>query len=333
MNNDIIIYNKGIYYNADSPEALEHMMKHLNSFHDFSLIDCEYQSGTRIKSSYKDRHLTHEYNSGKSKLILRYYGESLPLPPVVELEFSGVIEYSINDGAILKNIHTAEVRMADHPYKGNPIPLSRKEIHKEDDEDDGIVVSETEFTSCHNNTNDKVIHFTSVGSCTRVRCEPFCDYVFAGSLRWRMISPELYYNGAVPIEHSKKDEYDIIKRWANTFAASEDTVNRLLDDAEKKDADNLLWCLIDMHDWLSGDEARKAFDELEYSDAIIFKTAYYTKDPERTCLEELSVIGKAGHEEFENLIGVPDHYIVDRDFKWTYIHTHEPEFGPFFRFK
>ncbi len=306
MNSSIIGYRKGIQYNVDTPEALDSMLKHLNYLHDFSLIDCEYKSGTRIKSSYKDRILSHEYTAGESKLSLRYYGESLALTPIVELEFSGVIEYSINDGPMLKNIFSAKAEMEEHPYNSN---------------------------------NDrKVIRFTSDGSCTWRRNEPFCDYVIASSLKWRMISPELYYNGAVPIEHSKKDEYDIIKRWISTFGTSEATVNRLLDECERLDSDLLLWSFIvwdsiDMHNWLSGDEARKAFDELEYSDAIIFKTAYYAKAPERTGLEELSVIGKVGHEEFENIIGVPDHYIVDRDFKWTYIHTHEQEFGPFFRFK
>ncbi len=157
------------------------------------------------------------------------------------------------------------------------------------------------------------------------------DTVFAKELGWRTLSSEFYFNGAIPLERSTENEREIIKKWVEVFGLDRGELNARLDFAEKYDADPLLWDLINSSDWLAGDEARAAFDAVAYDRALIFKTAYFSHRDEKIRMDEPCLIGKVSHTEFENLSHIDDIYIVAEDFSWTYIHTHESDFGPFFR--
>ncbi len=159
------------------------------------------------------------------------------------------------------------------------------------------------------------------------------DTVFARTMQWRTLSSEFYFNGAILQARTPENERNIIKKWIEVFGLNRTELNARLDFAEKYDADPLLWDLINPNEWLTGDEAREGFDALEYTNALIFKTAYYSRCDEKIRMNEPCLIGKVSHTEFENLTHIDDIYIVAEDFSWTYIHTHEAEFGPYFRRK
>jgi hypothetical protein len=78
---------------------------------------------------------------------------------------------------------------------------------------------------------------------------------------------------------------------------------------------------------LEADSARQAFDQLEFERAIMF-TGGYTFDNE-TNINDLGYVTKSSASASE-LEDIDDVYIIGEDFSWTYVHTHEPECGPYF---
>ena len=70
---------------------------------------------------------------------------------------------------------------------------------------------------------------------------------------------------------------------------------------------------------LEGEEARRAFDAMDYDEAyIFFDWAFHVE-----------TIGKTTAAELDE--GCSDVYVVDKDFRWTYAHTHEDGlYGPYF---
>ena len=73
-----------------------------------------------------------------------------------------------------------------------------------------------------------------------------------------------------------------------------------------------------------GDEARKAFDDLQYTEAIRFYDGYSNH------IEGVSVIEKISAEDVDN-DPQGDVYIVAKDFSWTYVRTHHGDHcGPYF---
>ncbi len=73
-------------------------------------------------------------------------------------------------------------------------------------------------------------------------------------------------------------------------------------------------------------EARRAFDELDYTSAIRFYGG------RSNTIQLVSRVGKLSSEELSREEGV-DVYIVAEDFSWTYVKTHEDMFGPYFCMK
>ncbi len=73
---------------------------------------------------------------------------------------------------------------------------------------------------------------------------------------------------------------------------------------------------------LEGEEAKAAFDALDYDTAYIFRTgAGFTG---------AGVTAKVSAGELDQEQGV-DVYVVGKDFRWTYVHTHEDGWmGPYF---
>lgn len=123
---------------------------------------------------------------------------------------------------------------------------------------------------------------------------------------------------------SNHEKLDFINRWILSFAsdASKDILN---EHVFKKG--NFLWHVFS---WghapcLEGDKARKAFDG-EKCEMVYMFTDGYSKNgfPQ---IQNITVAKKGVSDllETEN-----DIYIVDLNFNWTYVHTHESYCGPYF---
>lgn len=87
---------------------------------------------------------------------------------------------------------------------------------------------------------------------------------------------------------------------------------------------NLLWHLFTWGNvpCLMNDEARKAFDELEYTQAIRFYDGYASN------IEGICVVDKLTAKSIDKDQN-SDVYIVAKDFSWTYVRTHEAGLGPY----
>jgi len=90
---------------------------------------------------------------------------------------------------------------------------------------------------------------------------------------------------------------------------------------------NYLWHIFSWEgrECISGDEARAALAELEYTTAYIFHSGYVTDGTLHA--EHLGRIGRVCPEALDEL---GDVYLVAEDFSWTYVHTHEEMCGPYF---
>ena len=118
------------------------------------------------------------------------------------------------------------------------------------------------------------------------------------------------------------NKHEIIEKWLYSFGKNVD----------KKDVENhvtshgnhlwhlFTWCEIPCFE---GDDARKAFDNLEYTEAISFCDGYSNR------IKDVKTIGKISSAEVDKY-KASDVYIVANDFSWTYVRTHEPDLGPYF---
>ena len=71
---------------------------------------------------------------------------------------------------------------------------------------------------------------------------------------------------------------------------------------------------------LEGGEAERAFDALDYDTAYIFREG----------ITQAGVTRKVTAAGLKQIQG-SDVYVVDKDFRWTYVHTHEDGWmGPYF---
>ena len=125
------------------------------------------------------------------------------------------------------------------------------------------------------------------------------------------------------IKYIEISDDSLIKKWLSVFGKG---VDKELMDKHVTSYGNHLWHLFTWGEvpCLNGDDARKAFDELPYEEAIRFYDGYACH------IEKVSVIGKitakAVDKERES-----DVYIVAKDFSWTYVRTHETGLcGPYF---
>ncbi|MBQ7501060.1 MAG: DUF4275 family protein [Clostridia bacterium] len=115
----------------------------------------------------------------------------------------------------------------------------------------------------------------------------------------------------------------LVKRWIETFAGDvpkTKTEKHLLSDG------CCIWHLftyglIGENEYFSGDKARKEFDRSDHSDAeyMIFAGSKEEIDSPYVTAEMLDRDG-----------GIVEACFVGRDWRWTYIITHENGIGPFF---
>ncbi len=92
---------------------------------------------------------------------------------------------------------------------------------------------------------------------------------------------------------------------------------------------NFLWHLFSakLVPCLEGEAAKKALAEVPDGNLYVF---YYEYPPEGAPLSRpISKAEALALPEPENLYGA-DWYLVDKDFTWTYVHTHEGDLGPYF---
>ncbi len=117
------------------------------------------------------------------------------------------------------------------------------------------------------------------------------------------------------------NDSELIKKWLSAFGRDVDA--KLIED-HVTSYGNLLWHLFTWGNvpCLKGDEARKAFDELQYTEAIRFYDGYANS------IEDVSVIEKISAEKVDK-DKKSDVYIVAKDFSWTYVRTHEFNLGPY----
>ena len=88
---------------------------------------------------------------------------------------------------------------------------------------------------------------------------------------------------------------------------------------------NLLWHvfsfeLIDSKKFLSGDEAKVAYDKIEKNGALYIE--WFKDKTTKGMTPELNTASA-----LDKLVEV---YVVSHDFSWTYIKTHESTCGPYF---
>ena len=114
---------------------------------------------------------------------------------------------------------------------------------------------------------------------------------------------------------------DLRERWLDTFAAdvSEEDLGKYV-----LAGGSYLWNIFSekLMPCLEGDEAQKALAELPDTDCYRFYKEYPPQDQPR-----IKAISMA---EVSSLPDDLDWYLVDKDFTWTYVHTHEEDCGPYF---
>ena len=106
-----------------------------------------------------------------------------------------------------------------------------------------------------------------------------------------------------------------INRWLSAFAEGVD--KKLIKERVTSEGNFLwhifTWCEVPCFE---GDEARAAFDALEYTEAIRFTGGFSGK------VKKGGVVGKLSASDVDN-DPASDVYIVAQDFSWTYVRTHE----------
>ena len=117
------------------------------------------------------------------------------------------------------------------------------------------------------------------------------------------------------------DNCKLIERWLSAFGEGVDK-NLIADRVTSYG--NHLWHLFTWGEvpCLSGDEARKAFDAMEYTKAIRFYNGYSNR------IDKVSVVNKLSAKKVDR-DKESDVYVVAEDFSWTYIRTHEFDLGPY----
>lgn len=121
---------------------------------------------------------------------------------------------------------------------------------------------------------------------------------------------------------SKMKDNDLINKWLCAFGAD---VDKIVLEENITSEGNFLWHLFT---WggvpcMKEDDARAAFDSLQYTDAIRFCDGYSMH------IEGTSNTGKVTAKEID-ADPAGDLYIVAKDFSWTYVRTHESSCGPYF---
>ncbi len=117
------------------------------------------------------------------------------------------------------------------------------------------------------------------------------------------------------------DNREFIEKWLSVFGKC---VDKKLVENHVTSNGNHMWHLFTWGNvqCLKGDDARKAFDDLQYTEAVRFYDGYSNH------IEDVSVIEKISAKKVDK-DKKSDVYIVATDFSWTYVRTHEFDLGPY----
>lgn len=145
-------------------------------------------------------------------------------------------------------------------------------------------------------------------------------YGYGGRKEFEDASAEFVAEDMAALRHLLLFDVKLGERWLKAFGAG-------LDPERVRDAcyRGCLWPPRPRNGApvLEGEEARRAFDALEYDTAYIFREG----------VTQAGVTAKVTAAELAQMqgIGAYDVYVVDKDFRWTYVHTHEDGWmGPYF---
>ena len=125
------------------------------------------------------------------------------------------------------------------------------------------------------------------------------------------------------VKYTELSDAALMEKWLAVFGKD---VDKEMMEEHVTSYGNLLWHLFTWGEvpCLKGDDARKAFDEQQYEEAIRFYDGYAGH------IEKISVIEKMTARAVDKDRG-SDVYIVAKDFSWTYVRTHEEGIlGPYF---
>ena len=125
------------------------------------------------------------------------------------------------------------------------------------------------------------------------------------------------------VKYNEMSEEELIKKWLIVFGRNVD--KKLIEDHVTSHG-NHLWHLFTWGEvpCLQGDDAKAAFDDLQYEEAIRFYDGYANH------IEKVCVINKVSAKSVDK-DKASDVYIVAKDFSWTYVRTHEEGWcGPYF---
>jgi hypothetical protein len=95
---------------------------------------------------------------------------------------------------------------------------------------------------------------------------------------------------------------------------------------------NYLWHLFSLVPCLEGDDARAALKAIP--DETVYRFYYENPPAGASRVKPISkaealALADRSKEEYQSVHGA-DWYLVDKDFTWTYVHTHEETYGPYF---
>ena len=111
------------------------------------------------------------------------------------------------------------------------------------------------------------------------------------------------------------NEHELVEKWLSVFGEG---IDQALLEEHVTSYGNLLWHLFSWEyvSCLEKNEARIAFDALQYTEAIKFCGGYNCQ------IENISIVEKISAESLDQ-DPCSDVYVVAPDFSWTYVRTHE----------
>ncbi len=114
----------------------------------------------------------------------------------------------------------------------------------------------------------------------------------------------------------------LVRRWLSVF--EQNVPKEIMDNHVTTDG-NHMWHIFTWGNvpCLEGDAARAAFDQLQDIEVIQFYGGYDC-EIKRVSIRKKRTAKALDRERYIDI------YVVAKDFSWTYVHTHEPDFGPYF---
>ena len=125
------------------------------------------------------------------------------------------------------------------------------------------------------------------------------------------------------VKYTKLSDEALMEKWLFTFGKG---VDKKKMEEHVTSYGNHLWHLFTWGEvpCLKGEDAREAFDALQYEEAIRFYDGYAGHIEKVSVIEQITA--KAVDKDKAS-----DVYIVAKDFSWTYVRTHEEGWcGPYF---